>query len=128
MVEGDELRGLELRSRISKGGVLELSLHETAVPELATDEIIVRIEATSVNPSEIGVLLGPAALDTAEFAGTAAQVVVRAQVPAAALPAIAARLDAALPVGNEGAGTVVRAGADVLDLLALSHCLVTGRV
>jgi NADPH:quinone reductase-like Zn-dependent oxidoreductase len=117
MVEGDGLRGLELRSCISKGGVLELSLHEAAVPEPAADEIVVRVEATPINPSDIGVLLGPAALDTAEFAGTAAQVVVRAQVPAAALPAIAARLDASLPVGNEGAGTVVRAGADVLDLL-----------
>ena len=117
MVEGDGLRGLELRSRISKGGALELSLYEAAVPEPAADEIIVRIEATPINPSDIGVLLGPAALDTAEFAGTAAQAVVRAQVPAAALPAITARLDASLPVGNEGAGTVVRAGANVVDLL-----------
>ena len=117
MVEGDGLRGLELRSRISKGGVLELSLHEAAVPEPAADEIIVRIEATPINPSDIGVLLGPAALDTAKFAGTAAQAVVRAHVPAAALPTITARLDASLPVGNEGAGTVVRAGANVVDLL-----------
>ncbi|MFC7478208.1 zinc-binding dehydrogenase [Dankookia sp. GCM10030260] len=117
MVDSDGLRGLELRSRISKDGVLELSLHEAAVPEPAADEIIVRIEATPINPSDIGVLFGPASLDTAEFAGTAAQPVVRAQVPAAALPAVAARLDASLPVGNEGAGTVVRAGADVLDLL-----------
>ena len=63
MVEGDGLRGLELRSRISKGGVLELSLHEAAVPEPAADEVIVRVEATPINPSDIGVLLGPAALD-----------------------------------------------------------------
>jgi NADPH2:quinone reductase len=117
MAEGCGLNGLELRSRISRGGVLELSLHEAKVPEPEGDEIIVQVEATPVNPSDIGVLLGPAALDTAEFGGTAARTVVRAQVPAAALPGIAARLDASLPVGNEGAGIVVRAGTDVVDLL-----------
>lgn len=117
MMEGNGLRGLELRSRIGSDGVLELSLQEAVVPEAAADEVIVRVEATPVNPSDIGVLLGPAALDTAEFTGTAARPVVRAQVPAAALSAIAARLDAPLPVGNEGAGTVVRAGADVVTLL-----------
>jgi NADPH:quinone reductase-like Zn-dependent oxidoreductase len=117
MAEGCGLNGLELRSRISKDGVLELSLQDVAVPEPAADEIIVQVEATPVNPSDIGVLLGPAALDAAEFGGTAARPVVRAPVPAAALSAIAARLDASLPVGNEGAGTVVRAGADAVDLL-----------
>ncbi|MBR0650355.1 NADH oxidase [Roseomonas terrae] len=117
MVDGNGLRGLELRSRISTGGVLELSLHEVAVPTPEADEIIVRVEATPINPSDIGVLLGPAGLDGAGFAGTGTNAVVRTQVPAAALPAIAARLDASLPVGNEGAGTVVRAGADVVDLL-----------
>ncbi|GGC70712.1 NADH oxidoreductase [Siccirubricoccus deserti] len=117
MAEGCGLNGLELRSRISRDGVLELSLQAVAVPEPAADEIIVQVEATPVNPSDIGVLLGPAALDAAEFGGTAARPVVRASVPAAALSAIAARLDASLPVGNEGAGTVVRAGADVVGLL-----------
>lgn len=117
MVEGDELRGLELRSHIGNGGMLELSLHEAAVPEPDANEIIVRVEATPINPSDIGVLLGPAALEAAEFVGAGAKAVVRAQVSAAALPAIAARLDSSLPVGNEGAGTVVRAGADVVDLL-----------
>jgi NADPH:quinone reductase len=117
MAEGCGLNGLELRSRIGKDGVLELSLQDVAVPEPAADEIVVRVEATPINPSDIGVLLGPAALDAAEFGGTAARPVVRAQVPAAALSAISARLDTSLPVGNEGAGTVVRAGVDVIGLL-----------
>ena len=68
-MEGYGLNGLELRSRISEDGVLELSLQEATVPEPAADEIIVRVEATPINPSDIGVLLGPAALDAAEFAG-----------------------------------------------------------
>jgi NADPH:quinone reductase-like Zn-dependent oxidoreductase len=69
-VEGCGLNGLELRSRIGGDGVLELFLEEVAAPEPAADEIIVRVEATPVNPSDIGVLLGPAALDAAEFDGT----------------------------------------------------------
>ena len=97
MVEGNGLRGLELRSLISRDGVLELTLHEAAVPNPEADEIIVRVEATPVNPSDIGVLLGPADLDGAEFGGAGAEAHVRAQVPAAALPAIAARLDAYFP-------------------------------
>jgi NADPH2:quinone reductase len=117
MAGGRGLIGLELRSRIGHDGVLELSLQDMAVPEPAADEIIVRVEATPVNSSDIGVLLGPAALDAATFGGTAARPVVRAPVPEAALSAIAARLDASLPVGNEGAGTVVRAGAGVGGLL-----------
>lgn len=117
MVKHEALRGLEVRSRISGGGILELSLHDAVVPEPDSDEIIVRVEATPINPSDIGVLLGPASLDAAEFSGAGAQALVRAQVPTAALPAIAARLDTSLPVGNEGAGTVVQAGADVADML-----------
>ena len=117
MADGGRLNGLELRSCISRSGVLEISLQSVAVPEPSPNEIIVRVEATPVNPSDIGVLLGPATLDAAEFRDTAAGPVVRAPVPSAMLSTIAARLDASLPVGNEGAGTVVRAGADVLDLL-----------
>jgi NADPH:quinone reductase len=73
MAEGCGRNGLELRSRIGQDGMLELSLQEATVPEPAADEIIVRVEATPVNPSGIGVLLGPAALDATTFGGTAAR-------------------------------------------------------
>ena len=68
------------------------------VPGPALDEIIVWVETTPMNIPDIGVLLGPATLDAAEFGGTAARPVVRAEVPMVALPAIAMRLVVSRPV------------------------------
>ncbi len=52
--------GLQLRSLITAEGQLELSLHEVPTPEPAADEVVVRIEATPINPSDIGLLFGAA--------------------------------------------------------------------
>ncbi len=103
--------GLQLRSLIKKSGELELSLVKTAIPEPAADEVIVRIEAAPINPSDIGLLLGAADVTTARSSGTGDAQVVSATVPPAAMKAMAGRLDESMPVGNEGAGVVVKAGA-----------------
>ena len=103
--------GLQLRSLIKADGELELSLHEVPTPEPAADEVLVRIEATPINPSDIGLLFGAADMATARFSGTPARPVVSAQVPERAMKSMAARVGQSLPVGNEGAGTVVAAGA-----------------
>jgi NADPH:quinone reductase-like Zn-dependent oxidoreductase len=103
--------GLELRSLIRKNGELELSLVRVPVPEPGPDEVLVKVEATPINPSDLGLLVGPADMSTAKSTGSGEGVVVRASVPSAALPFLAARLDQSMPVGNEGAGTVVKAGS-----------------
>jgi NADPH:quinone reductase-like Zn-dependent oxidoreductase len=103
--------GLQLRSLIKKSGVLELSLVSVPTPEPAEDEIVIRVEATPINPSDIALLLGPIDLNTAKQAGTAESPVFTANVLERAMPALAARLDQPMPVGNEGAGTVVKAGS-----------------
>jgi NADPH2:quinone reductase len=103
--------GLQLRSLIKADGELEISLHEVPTPEPAADDVIVRIEATPINPSDIGLLFGAADMATARVSGTLARPVVTAQVPERAMKSMAARLGQSLPVGNEGAGTVVAAGA-----------------
>ena len=103
--------GLELRSLISKSGELTLSLAKTAIPEPGPEQVVVKVEATPINPSDLGLLLGPADMATAKSSGSGADVVVTAKVPAAALPFLAARLDQAMAVGNEGAGTVIKAGS-----------------
>jgi len=103
--------GLQLRSQISKGGELELSLSEVTTPEPGPDQVVVKVEATPINPSDLGLLIGPADMSTAKAAGSGAGTKVTAKVPGQALPFIAARLDQAMPVGNEGAGTVVKAGS-----------------
>ncbi len=105
------ITGLQLRSQISKGGELELSLSEVTTPEPAPDQVVVKVEATPINPSDLGLLIGPADMSTAKTAGSGAGTKVTAKVPGQALPFIAARLDQAMPVGNEGAGTVVKAGS-----------------
>jgi NADPH:quinone reductase-like Zn-dependent oxidoreductase len=106
-----DIKGLQLRSRISKVGELELSLAEVTIAEPGPDQVVVRVEATPINPSDLGLLLGPADMSTAQASGSGAAIKVTAKVPAQALPFIAARLDQAMPVGNEGAGTVIKAGS-----------------
>src|SRR5262249_18062351 len=97
--------GLELRSLIRKSGELELSIVKVPVPEPGPDEVLVRVEASAINPSDLGLLVRPVDMSQAKSTGSGEGVVVRASVPSAALPFLAARLDQAMPVGNEGAGT-----------------------
>jgi len=103
--------GLQLRSLIKKSGELELSLAKVEVPEPGPDQVVVKVEASPINPSDLGLLLGPADMASAQASGSGDSVKVTAKVPANALPFLAARLDQSMAVGNEGAGTVVRAGA-----------------
>jgi NADPH:quinone reductase-like Zn-dependent oxidoreductase len=102
---------LQLRSLVTADGVLELSLAEVPLDEPGPDQVTVRVEATPINPSDLGLLVGGADLATATQSGTAERPVIRARVPEAAVRAMSARLGQPLPVGNEGAGTVVKAGA-----------------
>lgn len=110
------VEGLQLRSLIKASGELELSLAKVTTPDPGPDEVLVRIEATPINPSDLGLLLGPADLSTAKAGGTAQSPTVTATVPAPLLKALAARLDQSMPVGNEGAGTVIKAGANAKHL------------
>ena len=101
---------LLLRSLIHASGELEISLVDEPLPVPGEHEVLIRIEATPLNPSDQGLLLGAADLGTVQAAGSPERPVLKAQVPAAAMPAMAARVGQSLPVGNEGAGTVVAAG------------------
>jgi len=107
----DHKTGLQLRSLIRKGGELELSLAEVAIPEPAADEVVVRVEASPINPSDLGLLVGAADMTTAKASGTKDSPVITAKVPEAAMNAMAGRLDESMPVGNEGAGVVVKTGS-----------------
>src|SRR5499426_2460694 len=104
-------KGLQLRSLIKKSGELELSLPEVSIPEPGPDQVLVKVDATPINPSDLGLLLGPADMSTAKASGSGAAIKITAKVPEQALPFIAARLDQAMPVGNEAAGTVIKAGS-----------------
>ena len=107
----DGKSGLQLRSLLKKDGELELSLVNVPTPEPGPDEVVVRVEATPINPSDLGLLIGPANMAAAKVSGSKELPVVTARVPEAALPGLAARLDESMPVGNEGAGVVIRTGS-----------------
>jgi NADPH:quinone reductase len=102
---------LQLRSLVRSSGELEVSLHDVPVPEPGADEVLVRIQATPINPSDLGLLFGAADMGTMQVSGTAARPVLSARIPDKFMKAMAGRADQSLPVGNEGAGTVIRAGA-----------------
>ena len=110
------LKGLELRSLVTATKLM-LSLEEVAVGECGLDEVVVRVEAAPINPSDLALLLGPADLATGAAGGTAERPTYTAAIPSECARVVAPRLNESLPVGNEGAGTVVRAGDAARHLL-----------
>jgi NADPH:quinone reductase-like Zn-dependent oxidoreductase len=106
-----------LHSLVTSEGRLKLSIDEAPVPAPGADEVVVRIEAAPLNPSDIGTLLAQADVSTLRAGSSPGGLATEADVPAARLPALAGRLDRPLPVGNEGAGVVVEAGASAQGLL-----------
>ena len=103
--------GLQLRTLVTPAGRLEMSLQRVDTPQPADDEVVIRVEASPINPSDIGLLFGAADLATASAAGTGEASVFSATIPERSMKAMAGRLGQSLPAGNEGAGTVVEAGA-----------------
>jgi NADPH:quinone reductase-like Zn-dependent oxidoreductase len=118
--------GLQLRSLIKTSGELEISLAKVQVPEPADDQVVVRVEATPLNPSDLGLLFGPADMTTAKASGSSDSPVITASVPQQTLKGLAARLDQPMPVGNEGAGVVVKAGASAKALLGKTVSMIGG--
>ena len=102
---------LQLRSLIKSSGELEISLASVPIPEPGPDEVVVRIEASPMNPSDLGLLFGAADLSTTRASGTRERPVITAAVPDKLMKSRAGRVDESMLVGNEGAGTVVKAGA-----------------
>ena len=101
---------LQLQSTITSGGELNIELVDVPMPEPKDNEVVVRIEATPINPSDLGLLFGMADMTTAKVTGTSERPVVTAKVPQDSMGSMSGRLDQNLPVGNEGAGVVIAAG------------------
>jgi len=105
---------LQLRSTVSADGKLTLDLAQIDVPELKSEEVLVRVDASPINPSDLGLLFGMADMTTAKQTGADGSPVITADVPPNILKGLKARLDQSLPVGNEGGGVVVAAGESEL--------------
>ena len=100
----------QLRSTVTSSGQLKLELAQIEVPAPASNEVLVRVEASPINPSDLGLLFGMADMSTAKASGTSDAPMITADIAPNILKALTARLDQALPVGNEGGGVVVAAG------------------
>jgi NADPH:quinone reductase-like Zn-dependent oxidoreductase len=111
MADAIPATGLQLRSLVTRGGALELSLAHVPTPAPGPAEVLIRVQAAPINPSDLGLLVGAADLATLAPGGTPDAPVLTASVPAQRMPAMAGRLDLSMPVGNEGAGVVIAAGA-----------------
>jgi len=109
--------GLEIRSTITKDGKLTVNLEEATLDSPGPDEVIVQVEATPVNPSDLGLMLGPADLSTIEQVGTEDRPALTFSVSPAGIAAMRKRLGLSLAVGTEGAGTVVEAGENARHLV-----------
>ena len=102
---------LQLCSTVRKEGHLELSLVEVDMPKPGEDDVVIRVEASPINPSDLGLLFGMADMSTATLSGTGSNSVLTATIPEAMMRQVVARVDQSLPAGNEGAGVVVSAGS-----------------
>ncbi|MBU2098848.1 MAG: zinc-binding dehydrogenase [Gammaproteobacteria bacterium] len=105
---------LQMFSTITEAGELRLELMEKPVPTPGPDQVLVKIEATPINPSDQGVMFGRADISAGKTSGSGNKTVFTAPVPEQGMPAMKARVGQALAVGNEGAGTVVATGSSEL--------------
>ena len=108
--------GRELRSTLDADGTLELALEGVVLEDPGTDEVIVRVEAAPINPSDLLLMAGPADRQTARKGGSPDRPTLSLDVPKEAMAGLRGRLGQSLPTGNEGAGLVIAAGANAKAL------------
>ncbi len=101
---------LQMLSTVTESGELRLELKEQETPTLNADQVLVRIEATPINPSDLGVMFGFTDMSAATSTGSDGDTVLTAPVSEQGMRVMKARVGQALPVGNEGAGTVIATG------------------
>ena len=103
---------LQLFSTLTKEGELRLELKELEIPTPDATQVVIRVEAPPINPSDLGVMFGWADMSQAQTTGSGNDTVLSAPVSPAGMKVMAARVGQSLPIGNEGAGTVVATGSD----------------
>ena len=86
---------LELRSTVADDGSVTLAMNETEVPMPGPNEVVVRIEAAPINPSDLGMLFAGADIGTIEAVGSSDLPAARAMIPTGS-SGLAGRLDLSL--------------------------------
>ncbi len=114
--------GKQLTTQLDADGTLTLQLNDKTWDEPKAGQVLVKVEATPINPSDLGLLFASADTENAEY--SPGKVVAR--MPDNATRAMKARHGMAMPAGNEAAGTVVAAGAGAEALMGKRVACVPG--
>ena len=113
-----ELKSKEIRSEITSEGKLKLSIATSDVPIPGDDEVLIKVEASPINPSDLGLLISFAAdLDSISSSGSGDETVTTMGIHPGLMQSMKPRLDKSMQVGNEGGGVIVDAGKNVKDLI-----------
>ena len=107
----------QIRSEVTKEGKLLISIKNTEIPVPKEDEVLIKIEATPINPSDLGLLIGPADVSSMTVSGEGEDSEVNMDIPENFLRVVTDRIGQSLPVGNEGGGVVVAAGGKDIEEL-----------
>jgi len=121
---------LTMLTLVKPEGQLEISLVRRPMPVPRDHEVLVKILATPINPSDLGLLVGAADMSTARMSARDGLPVVTADIPPAGMRAMGGRIGEALPIGNEGCGVVVQAGAspEAQALMGKTVALIGGEI
>ena len=117
----------EIRSKVTSEGNIEISIATVAKPIPSDDEVLIRVEAAPINPSDLGLLLSFGAdLTSINVTGTGDETVTSMKIHPGLMGAMKPRLDESMQVGNEGSGVIVEAGVNAKDLIGKTVGLAGG--
>jgi len=117
----------EIRSTVTSEGNIELSITQAELPIPSADEVLIKVEAAPINPSDLGLLLSFAAdLSSITTSGSEDETVTSMKIHPALMGSMKPRLDQSMQVGNEGAGVIVDAGENVKELIGKTVGLAGG--
>ena len=117
----------EIRSKVTSEGNIEISIATVAKPIPSNDEVLIRVEAAPINPSDLGLLLSFGAdLTSINVTGTGDETVTSMKIHPGLMGAMKPRLDESMQVGNEGSGVIVDAGVNAKDLIGKTVGLAGG--
>jgi len=123
----EENNSKEIRSKVTNEGNIEISIANVEKPIPSADEVLIKVEAAPINPSDLGLLLSFAAdLSSINKSGSGNETVTTIKIHPALMGAMKPRLDESMQVGNEGAGVVVDAGDNVKDMIGRTVGLAGG--
>jgi len=117
----------EIRSMVTSDGNIEISIAKVEMPIPGDDEVLIEVHAAPINPSDLGLLLSFAAdLSTINVSGSGDETVTSMKIHPALMGAMKPRIDESMPVGNEGSGIVIDAGANAKELIGKTVGLAGG--